>query len=152
MITNDLNEQDKYLYGIFNEEGDLRDNLLHSTIEEAILFYRDDLITDNSGDISVGIYQKGGQIVPSEYSGINTVKIFELLKDSDKFLSEITKYSLNNAAMSSMFSKLSNNKITGIVNMLNDYLDKNIDTSGYYDAGEFIKRITLTKDEYIKYL
>lgn len=36
--------------------------------------------------------------------------------------------------------------------MLNDYLDKNIDTSGYYDAGEFIKRITLTKDEYIKYL
>ena len=51
-----------------------------------------------------------------------------------------------------MFSKLSFEKIKELSNTINVFLDKNINTAGVYEVGKLVEKVTLTGDEYIKYL
>lgn len=154
MIGNYKNEPGKYLYGILDSlEQEVYETRLYPTIEEAVLFVRDRLITYYpEKDIKVYIYRKKNRIVPSKYSGINTAKIFELLKYSNQYLSDQTNFVLNNDEMASMYSKLPYEKIMELVNIINNFLDKNIDNTDWYEVGEFVEEITLPYNEYIKYL
>lgn len=54
--------------------------------------------------------------------------------------------------MASMYSKLPYEKIMELVNIINNFLDKNIDNTDWYEVGEFVEEITLPYNEYIKYL
>jgi len=154
MIGNYKNEPGKYLYGILDSlEQEVYETRLYCSIEEAVLFVRDRLITYYpEKDIKVKIYRKENRIVPSKYSGINTAKIFELLKYSNQYLSDQTNFVLNNDDMASMYSKLPYEKIMELVNIINNFLDKNIDNTDWYEVGEFVEEITLPYNEYIKYL
>ncbi|PCL21058.1 hypothetical protein CPT77_03925 [Snodgrassella alvi] len=157
MIGNYLNEPNKYLYGVLNPvDEEVYAFRLHHTIKEATIFVRDKLITyypeKDIKDIKVKIYRKENRIVPSKYSGINTAKIFKLLKDSNKYLSDQTNFVLNNDDIASMYSKLPYEKIMELVNIINNFLDKNIDNTDWYEVGEFVEEITLPYNEYIKYL
>nr|WP_279032558.1 hypothetical protein [Snodgrassella alvi] len=152
MIGNYLKEPDKYLYGVF-VSGDPGNNkkYVHCSIEEAIFFVRDILIYHTHENITVYIYRRE-QIVPSECSSISTYKIINLLETSDRDLSEKKNIIITNNKMPLMFSKLSYEKIKELRNIIDVFLDKNIKTAGVYKIGELVEKVTLTKDEYIKYL
>lgn len=152
MIGNYLKEPDKYLYGVFNieEPRNIKD-YVHCSIEEAIFFVRDSFIHNTREDITVYIYRKE-QIVPSKYSSIYDFTIIDLLKTADKKLSEEKNIFITNNKMPLMFSKLSYEKIKELGNMIDVFLDENIKTAGVYKIGELVEKVTLTKDEYIKYL
>ena len=152
MIGNYLKEPDKYLYGVFNieEPGNIKD-YVHCSIEEAIFSVRESLIHNTREDITVYIYRKE-QIVPSKCSRIYDFTIIDLLKTADKELSEEKNIFITNNKMPLMFSKLSFEKIKELHNMIDVFLDENIKTAGVYKIGELVKKVTLTKDEYTKYL
>lgn len=152
MIGNYKNEPDKYLYGILDSlEQEVYETRLYPTIEEAIFFVRDSFIHNTREDITVYIYRKE-QIVPSKYSSIYDFTIIDLLKTADKELSEEKNIFITNNKMPLMFSKLSYEKIKELGNMIDVFLDENIKTAGVYKIGELVEKVTLTKDEYIKYL
>ena len=152
MIGNYLKEPDKYLYGVFDriEPRDIK-NYVHCSIEEAVFSVRHRLMYRTDEDITVYIYRKE-QIVPSECSHIYEYTILDLLKTADKKLSEKENIFITNNKMPLMFSKLSFEKIKELSNTINVFLDKNINTAGVYEVGKLVEKVTLTGDEYIKYL
>ena len=152
MIGNYLKEPDKYLYGVLNnKEQKIYKNQLHCSIEEAVLFAREDLIVHLPQEITVFIYKRN-RIIPSECSNIDTIKIFELLKHSDQILSEKNNFVLSNNKMSSVFSSLPYEKMLELTHIINNFLNDNIDTTGLYKVGEILGEKRLPRDEYLKYI
>ena len=152
MSVNYLEIKNLYLFGILNDrEQKIYKNQLHCSIEEAISFVREDLIVHLPQEITVFIYEKS-RVIPSTCSNIDTIKIFELLKYSDQTLSEKNNFVFANNKRSSVFSSLPYEKMKELTDIINKFLNKNIDTSDLYKVGKMLDKKKLRRDEYLKYI
>ena len=150
MIDNYLNESDKYFYGIINKKNDeLYNDRFYNTINKAILSIKDILINNPPENIVVAIYRKDKQVLPSKYSCFNNSKLFKILKKSDN---KLIQYANSILEDEKMFSRLSYSQIEELKNIINNFLDKNIDNTDWYEIGEFVEDIILTREQYTKYL
>ena len=145
MIGNYKNEPDKYLYGVC-PYGDKNPygNICHDTIKQAIdaaPLSKENLPTK----LQIAIFKKGDLFKPSECNAFTEDAIKDLLDKSD----EMVQFDYFSEA--ELFD-LTDEQIQELRKLINDFLDLKIDTTGYYRVGKFIEVITLTKEQYTKYL
>lgn len=145
MIGNYKNEPDKYLYGVC-PYGDKNPygNICHDTIKQAIdaaPLSKENLPTK----LQIAIFKKGDLFKPSECNAFTEDAITDLLDKSD----EMVQFDYFSEA--ELFD-LTDEQIQELRKLINDFLDLKIDTTGYYRVGKFIEVITLTKEQYTKYL
>ena len=145
MIGNYKNEPDKYLYGVC-PYGDKNPygNICHDTIKQAIdaaPLSKENLPTK----LQIAIFKKGDLFKPSECNAFTEDAITDLLDKSD----EMVQFDYFSEA--ELFD-LTDEQIQELRKLINDFLDQKIDTTGYYKVGKFIEVITLTREQYTKYL
>lgn len=145
MIGNYKNEPDKYLYGVC-PYGDKNPygNICHDTIKQAIdaaPLSKENLPTK----LQIAIFKKGDLFKPSECNAFTEDAITDLLDKSD----EMVQFDYFSEA--ELFD-LTDEQIQELRKLINDFLDLKIDTTGYYRVGKFIEVITLTREQYTKYL
>ncbi|ORF04730.1 hypothetical protein BGI05_01295 [Snodgrassella alvi] len=145
MIGNYKNEPDKYLYGVC-PYGDKNPygNICHDTIKQAIdaaPLSKENLPTK----LQIAIFKKGDLFKPSECNAFTEDAIKDLLDKSNEMLCPEYFYDAE-------LFKLTPAKLKKLKNIINDYLDKWIDTTGCQKVGELLEVITLTREQYTKYL
>ena len=151
MIGNYKNEPGKYLYSLFDEEGKLDIANFRTSIQKVIQANREYLLNisdlDSDSDIIIAVHKREKLILPSERGYFTERRVFRILQLADKFGLDSC-----HVCNTDIFSNLPYEKINELTNYINAYLDKHIDNKGCYRVGERVQEITITKDEYTKYL
>ncbi|MBI0164760.1 hypothetical protein [Snodgrassella sp. M0351] len=144
-MNNDyLDNQDKYMYGVCRrDEKDVYENTYYNTIADA-LSAMPFLEKDSPAEVKIAVCERGGLFKPSECNAFDEDAITDLLDQSDEMLSP-------NFIDAELFD-LTDEEIQELRKLINDFLDQKIDTTGYYRVGKFIEVITLTREQYTKYL
>lgn len=146
-MNNDyLNNQDKYMYGVCclgGDEKDVYDNTYYNTIDDA-LSAMPFLEKDSPAEVKIAVCERGDLFKPSERNAFDEDAITDLLDQSDEMLS-------SDFIDAELFD-LTDEEIQELKKLINDFLDQKIDTTGYYRVGRFIEVITLTREQYTKYL
>ena len=147
MISNYRDEPGKYLYSLFDEEGKLDIANFRTSIQKVIQANREYLLNISDSDIIIAVHKREKLILPSERGYFTEGRVFNILQQANQF-----GLDSHRVCNTDIFSKLPYQKIKELTNYINTYLDKHIDNKGCYRVGERVQEITLTKDEYIKYL
>lgn len=146
-MNNDyLDNQDKYMYGVCclgGDEKDVYDNTYYNTIDDA-LSAMPFLEKDSPAEVKIAVCERGGLFKPSECNAFDEDAITDLLDQSDEMLSP--------DFIDAELFDLTDEEIQELRKLINDFLDQKIDTTGYYRVGKFIEVITLTREQYTKYL
>ena len=145
-MNNDyLDNQDKYMYGVCcRDEKDVYENTYYNTIADA-LSAMPFLEKDSPAEVKIAVCERGGDLFkPSECNAFDEDAITDLLDQSDEMLSPDFK--------DAELFDLTDEEIQELRKLINDFLDQKIDTTGYYRVGKFIEVITLTREQYTKYL
>ena len=147
-MNNDyLDNQDKYMYGVclrYKKDVYVYENTYHSTIAKAlsaIPFFK----ADSPAEVKIAVRERGDLFKPSECNAFNKDAITDLLDESDEMVQS------DYFPEAGLFN-LKDEEIQELKKLINDFLDQKIDTTGYYKAGKFIEIITLTREQYTKYL
>ena len=147
-MNNDyLDNQDKYMYGVCclgGDEKDVYDNTYYNTIDDA-LSAMPFLEEDSPAEVKIAVCERGDLFKPSECNAFDEDAITDLLDKSD----EMVQFDYFPEA--ELFD-LKDEEIQELKKLINDFLDQKIDTTGYYRVGKFIEVITLTREQYTKYL
>ena len=146
MIGNYKNEPDKYLYGVCRGDSveDAYDSTYYNTIKQALLAAIPCLTEYSPAEVKIAVCERGDLFKPSECNAFDGDGIADLLDKSNEMLcDELTHAKLFD---------LSYEEIQELKKLINDFLDQKIDTTGYYKVGKFIEVITLTREQYTKYL
>ena len=151
MLDNYKKEPDKYLYKLVNNSGEVYRTYFHlpncyDSIENVVKCNRDYLLNLLEPSIKIAVFRKGEIVKPSELEYFNEEKVFSLLQEATSSFQTIDLYNPY------MFSKLPYQKIKELSDYIHDFLDCNIVNRDCYVLGNHIQDITLTKEEYIKYL
>lgn len=147
MTNKCLNEQGEYLYGVLDAWGDVDKKGIRNTLEEAISCQRKFIIKWAPATLSIEVYQRGKLLFPSDNKYLNEHRILELLQTIDKRGSRYLS-----VYIPEMYSKLPYKKIRELKNIINSFLNQNIDNTGYYKLGKLVKTLELPEEEYMKYL
>ena len=146
-MNNDyLDNQDKYMYGVCclgGDEKDVYDNTYYNTIDDA-LSAMPFLEKDSPAEVKIAVCERGDLFKPSECNAFDEDAITDLLDQSDEMLSP--------DFIDAELFDLTDEEIQELRKLINDFLDQKIDTTGYYRVGKFIEVITLTREQYTKYL
>ncbi|KES11327.1 hypothetical protein SASC598O11_007020 [Snodgrassella alvi SCGC AB-598-O11] len=146
-MNNDyLDNQDKYMYGVCclgGDEKDVYENTYYNTIADA-LSAMPFLEKDSPAEVKIAVCERGDLFKPSECNAFDEDAITDLLDQSDEMLSPDFK--------DAELFDLTDEEIQELRKLINDFLDQKIDTTGYYRVGKFIEVITLTREQYTKYL
>ena len=144
-MNNDyLNNQDKYMYGVCRrDEKDVYENTYYNTIADA-LSAMPFLEEDSPAEVKIAVCERGDLFKPSECNAFDEDAITDLLDQSDEMLSPDFK--------DAELFDLTDEETQELRKLINDFLDQKIDTTGYYRVGKFIEVITLTREQYTKYL
>lgn len=147
-MNNDyLDNQDKYMYGVclrYKKDVYVYGNTYHYTIAKAlsaIPFFK----ADSPAEVKIAVRERGDLFKPSECNAFDEDAITDLLDKSDEM---VQSYYFPEAGL----FDLKDEEIQELKKLINDFLDQKIDTTGYYKAGKFIEIITLTREQYTKYL
>ncbi|KES10658.1 hypothetical protein SASC598O02_003450 [Snodgrassella alvi SCGC AB-598-O02] len=147
-MNNDyLDNQDKYMYGVclrYKKDVYVYENTYHSTIAKAlsaIPFFK----ADSPAEVKIAVRERGDLFKPSECNAFDKDAITDLLDESDEMVQS------DYFPEAGLFN-LKDEEIQELKKLINDFLDQKIDTTGYYKAGKFIEIITLTREQYTKYL
>jgi len=145
-MNNDyLDNQNKYMYGVCRrDEKDVYENTYYNTIADA-LSAMPFLEKDSPAEVKIAVCERGDLFKPSECNAFDEDAITDLLDKSD----EMVQFDYFPEA--GLFD-LKDEEIQELKKLINDFLDQKIDTTGYYRAGKFIEIITLTREQYTKYL
>lgn len=146
-MNNDyLDNQDKYMYGVCclgGDEKDVYESTYHNTIADA-LSAMPFLEEDSPAEVKIAVCERGDLFKPSECNAFDEDAITDLLDQSDEMLSPDFK--------DAELFDLTDEETQELRKLINDFLDQKIDTTGYYRVGKFIEVITLTREQYTKYL
>lgn len=146
-MNNDyLDNQDKYLYGVCRGDSveDAYDSTYYYTIKQALLAAIPCLTEYSPAEVKIAVCERGDLFKPSECNAFDGDGIADLLDKSNEMLcDELTHAKLFD---------LSYEEIQELRKLINNFLDQKIDTTGYYRVGKFIEVITLTSEQYTKYL
>ena len=146
-MNNDyLDNQNKYMYGVCclgGDEKDVYDNTYYNTIDDA-LSAMPFLEKDSPAEVKIAVCERGDLFKPSECNAFDEDAITDLLDQSDEMLSP--------DFIDAELFDLTDEEIQELKKLINDFLDQKIDTTGYYRVGKFIEVITLTREQYTKYL
>ena len=146
-MNNDyLDNQNKYMYGVCclgGDEKDVYDNTYYNTIDDA-LSAMPFLEKDSPAEVKIAVCERGDLFKPSECNAFDEDAITDLLDQSDEMLSP--------DFIDAELFDLTDEEIQELRKLINDFLDQKIDTTGYYRVGKFIEVITLTREQYTKYL
>ena len=144
-MNNDyLDNQDKYMYGVCRgDEKDVYENTYYNTIADA-LSAMPFLEEDSPAEVKIAVCERGDLFKPSECNAFDEDAITDLLDQSDEMLSPDFK--------DAELFDLTDEETQELRKLINDFLDQKIDTTGYYRVGKFIEVITLTREQYTKYL
>ena len=144
-MNNDyLDNQDKYMYGVCRrDEKDVYENTYYNTIADALsaMPFSE---KDSPAEVKIAVCERGDLFKPSERNAFDEDAITDLLDQSDEMLS-------SDFIDAELFD-LTDEEIQELKKLINDFLDQKIDTTGYYKVGKFIEVITLTREQYTKYL
>lgn len=144
-MNNDyLDNQDKYMYGVCRrDEKDVYENTYYNTIADALsaMPFSE---KDSPAEVKIAVCERGDLFKPSECNAFDEDAITDLLDESDEMLSPDFK--------DAELFDLTDEEIQELRKLINDFLDQKIDTTGYYRVGKFIEVITLTREQYTKYL
>ncbi|NUF09831.1 hypothetical protein [Snodgrassella sp. ESL0324] len=144
-MNNDyLDNQDKYMYGVCRrDEKDVYENTYYNTIADALsaMPFSE---KDSPSEVKIAVCERGDLFKPSECNAFDEDAITDLLDQSDEMLSPDFK--------DAELFDLTDEEIQELRKLINDFLDQKIDTTGYYRVGKFIEVITLTREQYTKYL
>ena len=144
-MNNDyLDNQDKYMYGVCRrDEKDVYENTYYNTIADALsaMPFSE---KDSPAEVKIAVCERGDLFKPSECNAFDEDAITDLLDESDEMLSP-------DFEDAELFD-LTDEEIQELRKLINDFLDQKIDTTGYYRVGKFIEVITLTREQYTKYL
>ncbi|NUF08007.1 hypothetical protein [Snodgrassella sp. ESL0324] len=154
-MNNDyLDNQDKYMYGVCclgGDEKEVYENTYYNTIADALsataaaLSAIHSLAGELPAELKIAVCEQGDLFKPSECNAFTEDAITDLLDKSD----EMVQFDYFSEA--ELFD-LTDEQIQELRKLINDFLDLKIDTTGYYRVGKFIEVITLTKEQYTKYL
>ena len=142
-----LDNQDKYMYGVCclgGDEKDVYENTYYNTIDDA-LFAMPFLEKDSPAEVKIAVCERGDLFKPSECNAFDEDAITDLLDKSDGMVQ------FDYFSEAELFD-LTDEEIQELIKLINDFLDQKIDTTGYYKVGKFIEVITLTREQYTKYL
>ena len=145
-MNNDyLDNQDKYMYGVcLRDKKDVYERTYYNTIADA-LSAMPFLEKDSPAEVKIAVCERGDLFKPSECNAFDEDAITDLLDKSD----EMVQFDYFPEA--ELFD-LKDEEIQELKKLINDFLDQKIDTTGYYRVGKFIEVITLTREQYTKYL
>nr|WP_279040579.1 hypothetical protein [Snodgrassella alvi] len=153
-MNNDyLDNQDKYMYGVCclgGDEKEVYENTYYNTIADALsataaaLSAIHSLAGELPAELKIAVCERGDLFKPSECNAFDEDAITDLLDQSDEMLSPDFK--------DAELFDLTDEEIQELRKLINDFLDQKIDTTGYYRVGKFIEVITLTREQYTKYL
>lgn len=151
MLDNYKKEPDKYLYRLVSNSGEVNRTHCyvpncHDSIENVVKCNRDFLLNLLEPSIQLAVFRKGEIVKPSELGYFNEERLFNLLQEASSSFKTINVYNPY------MFSKLPYQKIKELSDYIHNFLDCNIVNRDCYIIGQHIQNITLTKEEYIKYL
>lgn len=147
-MNNDyLDNQDKYMYGVCclgGDEKEVYENTYYNTIADALsaMPFSE---KDSPAEVKIAVCERGDLFKPSECNAFDEDAITDLLDQSD----EMVQFDYFSEA--ELFD-LTDEEIQELRKLINDFLDQKIDTTGYYRVGKFIEVITLTREQYTKYL
>ena len=149
MIGNYKNEPDKYLYSLVDDDGHVDIANFRTSIKEVIQANREDILDTllSNSDLIIVVHKREKLILPSERGYFTEGRVFNILQQADQF-----GLDSHHVCNTDIFSNLPYEKINELTNYINAYLDKHINNKGCYRVGERVQDITLTKDEYTKYL
>lgn len=142
-----LDNQDKYMYGVCclgGDEKEVYENTYYNTIAAALSAIHS-LAGELPAELKIAVCEQGDLFKPSECNAFDEDAITDLLDKSD----EMVQFDYFSKA--ELFD-LTDEQIQELRKLINDFLDLKIDTTGYYKAGKFIEIITLTREQYTKYL
>ena len=144
-MNNDyLDNQNKYMYGVCRrDEKDVYENTYYNTIADA-LSAMPFLEKDSPAEVKIAVCERGDLFKPSECNAFDEDAITDLLDQSDEMLSPDFK--------DAELFDLTDEETQELRKLINDFLDQKIDTTGYYRVGKFIEVITLTREQYTKYI
>lgn len=147
-MNNDyLDNQDKYMYGVCcRDKKDAYERTYHHTIADALSavpFVKE----DSPAEVEIAVCERGDLFKPSECNAFDEDAITGLLAKSN----EKAQFDYFSEAELKLFN-LKGEEIQELRKLINDFLDQKIDTTGYYKVGKFIEVITLTREQYTKYL
>ena len=157
MLDNYKKEPDKYLYKLRDDniepfkKGRIYYPNCHDSIEKLVKSNRNYLLDSLDSSIQIAIFRKGRVIVPSEFSYFDEETIFDWLKEATERGIEARDRGAD-VYNPYVFTKLPYKKIKELSNHIYNFLDCNIVNRDCYVIGQHIQDITLTKEEYIKYL
>ncbi|WP_157784959.1 hypothetical protein [Snodgrassella alvi] len=147
-MNNDyLENQNKYRYGVclrYKKDVYVYENTYHNTIANA-LSAMPFLKEDSPAEVKIAVHERGDLFKPSECNAFDEDAITHLLDESDEMIQ------FNYFPEAGLFD-LKDEEIQELKKLINDFLDQKIDTTGYYKVGKFIEIITLTREQYTKYL
>ena len=146
-MNNDyLENQNKYMYAFCRrDEKDVYNNNYHNTITEALndalsmTFFMNAPLPEK---LKIAVCERGNWFKPSECNAFDEDAMEDLLDKSDNMLSADFK--------GARLFNLSYEEIQELRKLINDFLDQKLDTG--YQLGKFIEIITLTREQYTKYL
>ena len=154
-MNNDyLDNQDKYMYGVCclgGDEKEVYENTYYNTIADALsaTYAALSAIYSLSGELpaelKIAVCEREDLFKPSECNAFDEDAITDLLDKSDKMVQ------FDYFSEAELFN-LKDEEIQELRKLINDFLDQKIDTTGYYKVGKFIEVITLTREQYTKYL
>ena len=145
-MNNDyLDNQDKYMYGVYcRDKKDAYERTYHHTIADALSavpFVKE----DSPAKVKIAVCKRGDLFKPSKCNAFDEDAITGLLAKSKE------KVQFDYFSEAELFD-LTDEEIQELRKLINDFLDQKIDTTGYYKVGKFIEVITLTREQYTKYL
>ena len=154
-MNNDyLDNQNKYMYGVCclgGDEKEVYENAYYNTIADALsataaaLSAIHSLAGELPAELKIAVCEQGDLFKPSECNAFDEDAITDLLDKSD----EMVQFDYFSEA--ELFD-LTDEQIQELRKLINDFLDQKIDTTRYYKVGKFIEIITLTREQYTKYL
>lgn len=144
-MNNDyLDNQDKYMYGVCcRDKKDVYERTYYTTIADALSI--EPILEDPPAEVEIAVCERGDLFKPSECNAFDEKAITGLLAKSDE------KAQFDYFSKAELFD-LTDEEIQELRKLINDFLDQKIDTTGYYKVGKFIEVITLTREQYTKYL
>jgi len=148
MKNKNLIPQKNYLYGvhIYDEE----EITYYNTIVDALVALTDTmplfLTEDLPAEVKIAVFERGDLFKPSEYNAFELCDIRELLDSSDSMVQE--RY----FPEAEIFGSLTDEQVQKLIGLINNFLDENINTDGFYKQGKLVTTLTLTRAEYLKYL
>ncbi|SCC08379.1 MULTISPECIES: hypothetical protein [Snodgrassella] len=135
----EANKETKLCYAVVDENGNAYDNKVHDSIEEAVSFA--DEFVKSRVFTTVHAYEQ----VPISPSGVSLIDVGDLLLELDERLED------NGFEGAEVADSLSDDEVKALQDKIDKLLDEHIKIP-YYESGELVKKITLTKDDLKNYL